>query len=228
MAEPGGIDALKAAARTSGCDVEEAFAQMAHVMRTWANPTYGANQDTGICSGLAGVWLDLLQKGEANTFRARVTGADPAKDLRNQAAQWWRNQTERPWLDSGDLEDSGKSHTYELTIRQPRAKTAADRYVIANDTITEMVNWLNATTGKRRFFLIHVPGHSMAAAKNRKGRIRFYDPNGGVVGSWLSGRIASFLRLYLTTPKIFDAYAKDVLRRNTIPLSVEKYRPREW
>ncbi len=228
MPEPGGIDALKAAAQLAGCDVEEAFAQMAHVVQPWAQPTHGADHDTGICTGLTGVWLDLLQKGEAGTFRARVTGISTTDDLRDKAALWWKNQDNRPWLDSGDLSDSGKSHKYELTVKGPRTLTTAGRFVVANDTIGDLVKWLNATTGKRRFFLVHVPGHSMGAAKNRKGRLRFYDPNGGVVGTWLSSRMTAFLRLYLSTEKIFNAYAKDKLRKNTIPLKMEKYRPKNW
>lgn len=95
----------------------------------------------------------------------------------------------------------------------------------------DRVGWINATTGKRRFFLIDIDGvngeagHTMAAAKNRKGRLRFYDPNGGVVSTWFSSRMHQFLRHYLSSKKVFDNYPHN---DGTMKLIMRKYRPDAW
>jgi hypothetical protein len=229
MPEPGLIDAMKAAAKISGCVVEEAFTQMAHVnVATWT-----LHSDVGICTGLSAMWLDMLRKGEGDKFRESVTGAG-VKPARDTSHAWWAAQRDKPWVKDDGLEDAEKSNLFTIEITRGSLVEGrpnpglTDRFTVTLNETGKLVDWVNKTRmGKRRFFLVHCHGHTMAAAKNRKGRLRFYDPNGGVVGTWFASNLKEFLILYLTTEKAFRAYAEPV-QKHKMELTAEKYRPTDW
>jgi hypothetical protein len=111
----------------------------------------------------------------------------------------------------------------------PTIVNATDKFRINSDQMMGLVGYFNRTHVKRRFFLIDTqqsgdrPGHTMGAAKNRLGRIRFLDPNAGVVGTWSAGRMERFLRQYFSTRKVYWAYRNR--RDNILELKVRKYKP---
>jgi hypothetical protein len=249
MPEPTCIDILKASAKDAGCEVEETFNQGLHVVRPWGGRRHwNTNNDAnlggtdGICSGLAGLWLDMLQRGEdSSTFRDSVTGEWGLRDRRAKAATWWKDQNAKPWADAtkgGSLEDAEKSHEYEFEVDRPLdwaqeyARTPEGRWPLrAGSTLEPMVSWVNGTSLKRRFFIVETTGHgghTMAMAKNRMGRLRFYDPNGGIVGVWSASKMTRFLNLYFAEKKIFNAYQNLRARPRTMELVATKYRPHSW
>lgn len=111
----------------------------------------------------------------------------------------------------------------------PEIVNATDKFPIKYDEMLGLVGYFNRTHVKRRFFLIDTqqsgdrPGHTMAAAKNRFGRIRFFDPNAGVVGTWSAGKMQKFLQQYFSTRKVYWAYRDR--RTNILELKARKYKP---
>jgi hypothetical protein len=111
----------------------------------------------------------------------------------------------------------------------PQIANATGKFQINTDKMMGLVGYLNRTHAKRRFFLIDTqqsgdhPGHTMGAAKNRFGRIRFFDPNAGVVGTWSAGKMERFLRQYFSTRKVYWAYRRR--SNDVLELKVRKYKP---
>jgi hypothetical protein len=248
--EPSAVEIFKRAADDARVEIEASFNQLDDVLKDRGRK--------GICSGLAGLWLHQLERGDGNSWFSSSGMSKQFVDQvtidtrgRDKAAKWNKNQDQTPWLAPAALQtpkpkykkesevitvdnEDKKSTTFKLYIRRHGADGDGSRYTITSDTLDGMVDWINATTGKRRFFLIEIPGsstfpgHTMAAAKNRKGLIRFYDPNGGVAGTWMSRKMLDFLRFYLATPKIFNAYCDRLAWSPTLCLELDKYCPAEW
>lgn len=77
--------------------------------------------------------------------------------------------------------------------------------------------------------LLKVGGlYAGAGFKNRKGYLRFYDPNGGIVRTWYAKRLHKFLVLYLSTQKLFDSYKVSEVQNDLVKLTIRKYRPYNW
>jgi hypothetical protein len=67
--------------------------------------------------------------------------------------------------------------------------------------------WLGAASGNR-YFLVSIPGHSMAAV-SANGKYRFFDPNCGIVSSRSMRSLAKGLYLYFSSPEIKVPYKTD-------------------
>jgi hypothetical protein len=207
--------------------------------------------DQGICTGLCATWLDLLAKGEESTFMERMSGLDASgkrdtykvdDELLTKTAKLWKTQNDPKWVPSPEMKDVTKeSDTANEVLknntgvfysirRVPNGQPDQhSRYPLHTENLGEFVEWLNATRmGKRRFFLVEPKGHTMAAAKNRKGYLRFYDPNGGIVKTWYAKRLHKFLVLYLSTQKLFDHYKVSEVQNDLMKLTIRKYRPYNW
>ena len=239
---------MQAAARTAGVDVENSFNQIVDLNL----------QGGGLCTGLATVWLDQLERGDGSSFLATVKASPQTPDsIRGKVQDWHANQhdAQKPWFQKDGLVQSSKEKTFEMNVRmeyrdretldahyalpddpvtgrKPEISDPTGKFPIASQNFNEMVEWLNKTTMKRRFFLINtkqsgtVAGHTMAAAKNRSGLIRFFDPNGGIVSAWMASKMARFMREYFSTRKVFWAYRKRGTAK--LELDVEKYYASNW
>jgi hypothetical protein len=248
MPDPSMIALMKAAAHNAGVDLDESFNQIIDLNL----------EGHGRCTGLAAVWLDQLERGEGDSFLGAIKHAsnEPAPPLREKVEEWQAGQhaEKKPWFQEGGLMETEKKHSYEMkasiayadyrelddhyqvpvdpaTGNKPEIKEPTARFPVTHN-FGDMVDWINKTTGKRRFFLIETlqsgthAGHTMAAAKNRKGLIRFFDPNGGVVSAWMASKMKAFMGDYFSTRKVFWAYSKRGSK--ILQLDVSKYVPTSW
>lgn len=135
----GTIDELKRAARLSNCTVDLALAQMAHIVgplverRTDLANTYnlvqrkpdGTTKNQGICTGLCATWLDLLQRGEQDTFKDKMTGQ--SDELLESTVVSWRGQKNAGWGPSSAMKAVTKQDSKTLkNFLAPYDKQTAD------------------------------------------------------------------------------------------------------
>lgn len=186
------VDIMRAYATANGCTAE-AFSQVAVIgTTTMKGNDWGIN---GICYGLAVAWLEAIKNGKEGGFlddtRTWTTSNAFARShliWRNQRSTgtWQKLVGLTPAVDSDGAE---KSKTFPLT----------------DQGMLEFAHWLSGSGGTR-YFLVHVAGHSMAAAGSALGKLKFFDPNGGVVSATWSSSMAAFLKAYFNNEKIYGAY----------------------
>ncbi|NEX64814.1 YopT-type cysteine protease domain-containing protein [Noviherbaspirillum galbum] len=172
---------------------------------------HGVGRDEGgggICYGLSVVWLESKMKGTSSAFLhdANQVMSSPVfarsnliwKNQRNK--KMWQELTGlRPAMDKNGAE---KQRTFEL------------------EEMAAFTAWLSSSAGSR-YFLVHVPGHTMGACGSKMGKVEFFDPNGGIASSMHASRLAACLTKYFQADEV-KSYKTPV--RNKLILTVEKYK----
>jgi hypothetical protein len=156
--------------------------------------------DRGICYGLAVCWLKSVCDGEReNFFRdVRVNNSD----MHRRAHGYWETQRETNWQqETGFYQAQGKTVSKKFH--------AKDEEGFEEDNMVALANWFSAARGTR-YFLLHVggqtTGHTMAATGSRLGKLRFFDPNGGVADTVFANRLGSFMNAYFNDDRIKEHY----------------------
>lgn len=186
----------------------------------------GAN---GICHGLAIAWLESMKRGDGD-FIGEVSDLENSP-LFYRAYMAYRHQATYGMMSTSGSFQPGVKPDYDKRAGFFGSK-AVEQTKLLKDTGKEkefggnsggmrsFVEWLMAATGKR-YFLLHVPRHAMAAVGSKFGTCHFFDPNCGVVSSSSSKALAACLTEFFSDDKIKTVY------RNTGGsdwLRVEKYK----
>ncbi|RNF29280.1 hypothetical protein NM04_18735 [Massilia aurea] len=223
-----GVRIMTPIARDARCDYQP-FAQMALLDRVQAGRGALADGAGGVCYGLAVAWLETMAKKDGD-FLDQVADLEHSSTFyraytahRHQevfgaistSGKWFdgdpyahdtahRDQFfGRAALTQGYLVDAGKSRSFGLSLAGMKAFCA----------------WISAAFDKR-FFMVSVPGHAMAAIGSRAGKNSFFDPNCGVVSSSSSSALAACLYDYFSNATIKTRYRGDAMDW----LTAEKYK----
>jgi len=222
------VDRLTAAARANKCSYSR-FRQIDYVDQLEGQPGAG-----GICYGLAVTWLETKMQIDSTdsytNYFNRPWVTDNQVENRNgclifqrsllffgqqnaAAAQWQAQTGLMPALD-GD--GSHKQRTFQYP-----------------NQLSDFVTWLGKARGTR-YFLAHMnpargPGHTMAAHGSKTGKMEFFDPNAGIVGTRLHSRLRGCLQDFLSAPQ-YDIYKRrrqnaGDLAPSYLFLDVEKFKP---
>ncbi|WP_421989033.1 YopT-type cysteine protease domain-containing protein [Roseococcus sp.] len=173
---------------------------------------------SGICYGLAWVWMEAKAKGQTDALWGAL-GSNQEKPNTLKAARIY-SVTQR-------LADK---HDQSAALCQMKvARDAEDEHKTRNDLrcslpqdMLTLATWMAAAKGTR-YFLIETGerGHAMAGAGSKFGNLEFYDPNFGVVSCFKATTMAKFFSAYFAKERIKDAYfvspkfALDVIKVKT-------------
>lgn len=216
-------------AQKHGCTFQP-FSQMV-LLKAAEGKTGGPLVDgaNGICHGLAVAWLESMKRGDGE-FIGEVS------DLQNSALFYraymaYRHQETYGMISTSGSFQQGAQRDYakrgeffgKKAIEQTKAlkDTGKEKEFGANSGgMRSFVEWLMAATGKR-YFLLHVPKHAMAAVGSKFGTCHFFDPNCGIVSSSSSKALAGCLTEFFSNDKI-----KTVYQNNGAPdwMTVEKFK----
>lgn len=187
------IEIMKAAAQASGCDYSP-YNQMAPIAAGALPANDGGG---GICFGLAVTWLEMKLK-EALTdreSRSRKEWVQRANSHQTsvfaESHLYWREQ-------NGDL-------WKERTGLRPATKADGSGQVtfdMADGGCLPFCKHIGSTL-KQGYYLVEIPGHAMAACGNKLGRVQFFDPNAGIVGTFFASKLEKCLSAYFA-----DAFIK--------------------
>jgi hypothetical protein len=150
MPDPSMIAIMKNVASHAGVYLDNSFSQIVDLNL----------QGGGLCTGLAAVWLDQLEKGEGGAFLEEVkTAAKSPDSLRGKVEDWHAKQKAgtaenpgaiRPWFQKDGLVETSKANSYEMYVRmQYQDKEELDaHYGRQADPITGQKPEINDPTGK--------------------------------------------------------------------------------
>jgi len=211
-----GVKIMTPIARDTGCKYQP-FAQT--VLLNGVQAKLGAplvEGARGVCHGLAVAWLETMEKsggdfvGQVAEFERSPMFYRAYMAYRHQetfgsisTSGTWRgtDMASRDWsakdrffggaaiTQNSGLVDVGKSKSFGLSQRGMEAFCA----------------WLSAAFGKR-YFMVSVPNHAMAAVGSRTGVYSFFDPNCGIVSSSSARDLATCLYRYFSNATIKTAY----------------------
>lgn len=193
------VEIMAGAAQAAGCD-HIPFSQETDLVSKMRSEGgldgagFGAN---GICHGLAVTWMEHVRKGgeDADFIRNAVNWKDSpiaARShliYRNQKniAQWSKLTGFKTAMDEDGKE---KIREYDLTEAEMKLFTA----------------WTSAAIGTR-YFVADVKKHSMAAVGSIAGKVRFFDPNGGIVSARSAAAVGRCLYSFFSDEKIKKHYS---------------------
>ncbi len=197
-------DMMQEAASANKCDCES-FDQMKVITTT----TMG-DQDAGskgICYGLSVAWLEHRRDGkESKSF---------LDDAKNWAISSAFARSHLIWINQNNTDAWQKLTQFKpATDKEGDQKEETFHLGIEND-MRKLAGWVAGALGTR-YFLVQVPGHTMAACGAKTGVIEFFDPNGGVVGSKSSSSLGDCLFQYFMNQRVKETYG--------VTLNVEKYK----
>lgn len=179
-------------AAQNGC-TSEPYSQIA-VLKNVLIP--GMKGGDGICHGLSVAWLEAIKNGRDGGFLHEAsqnwsTGQAFARsyhiwNMQFQEEQWQKLVGLTPALDQDNLEKEKE-------------------FQIDQQSMLLFAHWLRAGIGTR-YFLISVKGHAMAAAGSSTGKLKFFDPNAGVVTTKSASNLANFLSAFLNNELMRSHY----------------------
>lgn len=185
----------------------------------------------GACHGLAVAWLETMQKMDGD-FVARI-GDLEGSPLFYRAYMAHRHQETYGLISTSGAWRSDDLHKRDWHARDRFFGTAAvtqnsglvdagksRSFGLSQAGMEAFCAWLCAAFD-RRYFMLSVPNHAMAASGSRLGACSFFDPNCGIVSASSTRLLATCLYRYFSTQKIKIAY-KD--RGATDWLTATKYK----
>jgi Yersinia/Haemophilus virulence surface antigen len=225
------VNRLASAARTHKCSYSR-FRQLDYVDQLQGQPGAG-----GVCYGLAVTWLETKLRIDSTDsytdYFNRPWITDSQVGNRNGGLMFQRSllffgqqnadavhwQTETGLMPARDGDGSHKQKTFEYP-----------------NQLSDFVTWLGKAKGTR-YFLVHMnpprgtdqTGHTMAAYGSKTGKMEFFDPNAGIVGTRLHGRLLGCLNDFLSAPQ-YNVYRRrrpnaGDLTQPYLFLDVEKFKP---
>ena len=188
------------AARTANCNYRP-FNQMELLQSIGYNIDY--SPPGGLCYGLSTRWLYRKSKNTGTTFLDDVRVWDRRPDFQASAAL---QQVQLQHLDDKEMlysainlqlarDSSGNEKEETFNLPQHDGQAAAIKFA----------EWI-AKSATRRYFLVSVPRHRMAAVGSRFGKLEFFDPNGGIVTTRSTSHMAQFLHAYFNREDVKRAY----------------------
>ena len=201
-----GPQIMKAAADQAGC-AHIAFDQMATLRSTGVGATDEGGK--GICFGLSVTWLEAQKDGKAASFAANANNAR-GNNTFARSHLMWKNQMSDMWKSLAGLTPAKDSDGFE--------KRATFRSTDEDD-LKKFTAWLGKAMGKR-YFMVGVPGHAMAAFGSSCGTLKFYDPNCGVMSSRSAATLAKGLNAFFSDDTIKRSYKSKF--GNFVELQVDK------
>lgn len=170
----------------------------------------------GLCYGLAVAWLETAQR-KGGDFIAQVA------DLKSSATFYraymaYRHQdlygrisTSGTWQDGAvhrsDWSAADKFFGAAAMTQNSRLVDAgkARSFGLSRSDMEALCVWLGASIDKR-YFMLSVPRHAMAAIGSRSGRYSVFDPNCGIVSSLSPRTLAGCLHRYFSDTTIKTLY----------------------
>jgi hypothetical protein len=155
---------------------------------------------SGICYGLAWVWMEYKAKNnysrffnDVNAWQDKATTLKAAGIYRVVQAQG--DNTAKSAAACGlavAMDGEGDSKSKTLAVNDP-------------SDMKKLTDWMGAAMGDR-YFLIQTGAHAMAASGSKVGNLEFFDPNFGVVSCFSSSSMAGFFNRFFNAPRIKDGY----------------------
>ncbi|WP_137937479.1 YopT-type cysteine protease domain-containing protein [Chitinivorax sp. B] len=201
---------MQDAARASGCNYIAEFKQGLLLPKHPAL-TAAIDNPSGICWGLAFVWMEYKTKKSHERFFVDIEQVGEKATLLKAAGlyrivQMKADKLERAAATCGlspAKDDDGE-------IKGKHSLRVSDE-----DDMRTLAKWLSASMGTR-YFLIETSGHAMAACGSKTGALEFFDPNFGVVSCWSSNTMAAFFSVFFNHQRIKDNYWKRIPRDLTV------------
>jgi hypothetical protein len=202
--------AMSAAATANSCSYSSysQVQEIAKMNNIQAGLIPAAAGGGGICYGLAVAWLERKLKGGSDKFLSDAR--DWKSDVFPRSHLFWANQQNDMWktltgLSAAQNENGGdKKKNFECP-----------------DETSDFVEWIGGSL-KTRYFLVHTPGHCMAACGSKTGKLEFFDPNAGIVSSMIASRLVGCLNQYFGAAPMRTAYQTSPFNR--VILKVEKFK----
>lgn len=172
---------------------------------------HGVGRDQGgggICYGLAVTWLESKLKGTSSAFLHNANQVMSSPIFARSNLIWTNQNNKKMWQDltglrpAMDEDGTAKEKMFDI------------------DEMSQFTSWLSSSVSSR-YFLVHVPGHTMGACGSKMGKVEFFDPNGGIASSMHASRLAACLTKYFKADEV-KSYKTPV--RNRLILTVEKYK----
>jgi Yersinia/Haemophilus virulence surface antigen len=194
---------MEEAATASGCTQTVRFSQTALLAGAPAlrEHTRLGESDTGICFGLAFVWMEYKSLDNYDRFFDDVNAwQDKATALK--AAGIYK------FFQQKSMEEVAASCSLKVAADgEGDAKNKNQLNVGKAEDMQKLAKWLGAAMGDR-YFLIDTGIHVMAASGNKLGRLQFFDPNFGVVQTFSCDTLSQFFKLYFATERLRSGYFK--------------------
>lgn len=170
----------------------------------------------GVCYGLAVAWLETMQR-KGGDFIAQVADLE-SSSLFYRAYVAFRHQdiyaaisTSGTWQD-GDVhrgDRSGADQFFGIAAMTQNSRLVdagkARSFGLSRGGMDAFCAWLGASFDKR-YFMLSVPRHAMAAIGSRSGRYSVFDPNCGIVSALSPRTLAGCLHRYFSDPTIKSLY----------------------
>lgn len=158
---------------------------------------------SGICYGLAWVWMEAKAKGQTDALWGAI-GSNQEKPNTLKAARIYAD-TQR-LADKYD-QSAALCHLKVARDGEDEHKTRSGLLCNLPEDMLVLANWMAAAKGTR-YFLIEtgVSGHAMAGSGSKFGNLEFYDPNFGVVSCFKASTMAKFFSAYFAKARIKEAY----------------------
>lgn len=228
-----GVKIMTPIARAAGCAYQP-FAQMKLLASVQTQTErhfsleHGAN---GVCYGLSVAWIEATMRNNANFLDQVADIKDSSMFYRAYMAhrhqQGYRGlSTSGIWSPHATHKVDDKSHHEffgDAALVQGTGLRHTEKsrsFALTHAGMAALCTWICAASEKR-YFMVSVPKHAMAAIGSRTGKISFFDPNCGIVSSWSARALAKCLFGYFNHPTIKTEY-KDV--GDSDWLSAEKFK----
>lgn len=172
----------------------------------------------GICHGLAVAWLEAQHQGlsskkfvdDVSNFKASGTFYRSYMAYRHQMTYLSmgvkggesRTGSKQSYVDGRAF--FGDGAIVQNGILRPQAvpnKTWAMNKAKMLDLTTEL-----CSSTSKKYFLLSVPGHAMAAVGSKLGHCNFFDPNAGMVYSMRKDRVATAMFNWFSHPTMSKEY----------------------
>lgn len=207
-----GVKLMKPIAEKQGCGyVPFGQSKLIQEVETTVCTALGEGHN-GICYGLAVAWLEALHKSsDSSAFVKDVS------DLENSATFYrsycaYRHQETYKFLNSGVMsgENYGaKDKFFGVGAIQQNGilkdTNKSKTFAATSGGMDELAAWLCASLSKR-YFMLSVKGHAMAAIGSKAGQCSFFDPNAGIIYSMSKSKIAKSMFSFFSLQKIRDLY----------------------
>jgi len=220
-----GVRVMTPIAAELGCHYQP-FAQMVLLGGVQAKVVWRDGKDApvgqlqhgagGICYGLAVAWLETAQR-KGGDFITQVADLESSPMFYRAYVAHRHQQTYGRISTSGIWYDDG-AHGNDWSAADPFFGTAAmtqnSRLVdagkersfgLSQGGMEAFCAWLGASVNKR-YFMLSIPGHAMAAIGSRSGRYSVFDPNCGIVSSLSPRTLATCLHRYFSHARIKPRY----------------------
>jgi hypothetical protein len=208
------LDAMAAAAQSTGC-THVKFEQITLIESIAAYTDDNDQGKHGICYGLSVCWLERMKERKDASFFTDLANLDfnnkasPGVALLNRARQVYIMQKDVFKEVAVKSQPLKWQKLVGLEAAEEDGESKTGYYYM--DDMEKLTTWFGKSMGTR-YFMVHVPKHSMAASGSKLGAVEFFDPNAGVLQATRSSTLAKGLTAYFSTPAIKKAYSDIVFR----------------